>query len=107
MSEPRIACSLSPEAQERRFADFADLSRRALLGADRTPHGARIRLRNTDTVHAAVRRLIEAERECCSFLEFGVEATDDHLLIDVSGPPHARALIDRLFDVDLVGGSRG
>jgi hypothetical protein len=50
-------------------------------------------------VEARLWELIEAERECCSFLEFGVEVSDSELVLEVTGPPSARRLIDLLFDL--------
>lgn len=105
MSEIRDACSLDLAGQEKRFAEFAELASVALLEAVRTPHGARLLLRAGDSVQASLWRLIEAERRCCGFLEFGVEVSDDGLWVEVNGPPSARLLIDRLFDLDLAVGS--
>jgi hypothetical protein len=101
MSDADAACSLDPAGQEGRLAEFAELASAALLGSTRTPHGARIQLRNSPSVQDSLWRLIEAERSCCSFLEFGVEVGDEELSVEVSGPPSARPLIDRLFDLEL------
>jgi len=95
------ACSLDVAGQEKRFGEFAELASVALVDAVRTPHGARLLLRSDDSVQAWLWRLIEAERSCCSFLEFRVEAGDPGLRLEVSGPPSARTLIDRLFDLEL------
>jgi hypothetical protein len=35
-------------------------------------------------------RLIEAERKCCSFLEFRIDAADDEVRVTVTMPPEAR-----------------
>ena len=100
MPDSEDACSLSASGQERRFAEFAELASVALVEAVRTPNGARLRLRDSRSVQVALWPLIEAERRCCSFLEFGVEVTDGELLVEVSGPPAARPLIDRLFELE-------
>ena len=94
-------CSLDSAGQEKRFGEFAELASVALVEAIRTPHGARLLLRHDDSVQAPLWRLIEAERRCCSFLEFRVEAGDRGLWVEVGGPPSARRLIDRLFDLEL------
>jgi hypothetical protein len=93
-------CSLDSAGQEKRFGEFAELASVALVEAVRTPHGARLLLRRDDSVLASLGSLIEAERRCCSFLEFRVEAGDPGLWVEVSGPPSARSLIDRLFDLE-------
>ena len=101
MADTPNTCSLDSAGQEKRFGEFAELASVALVEAVRTPHGARLLLRHDDSVQASLWRLIEAERRCCSFLEFRVEAGDSGLRVEVSGPPSARTLIDRLFDLEL------
>jgi hypothetical protein len=93
-------CSLDSAGQEKRFGEFAELASVALVDAVRTPDGARLQLRRDDSVEASLRRLIEAERRCCSFLEFAVDLRCAGILVEVSGPPSARPLIDRLFDLE-------
>jgi len=102
--ETSLACSLDPADQEKRFAEFAVLAAAALLRAVRTPKGARLLLRHSSSVQTSLGRLIEAERRCCSFLEFVVEVGDDGIWVDVTGPPAARLLIDRLFGLELAVG---
>lgn len=105
MPETRNSCTLNPSDQEKRFAEFAEVAAAALLEARRTAHGARLLLRHSSSVQTSLWRLIEAERRCCSFLEFGVEVSDDGILVDVTGPPAARLLIDRLFELELAAGA--
>jgi hypothetical protein len=93
-------CSLDSAGQEERFGEFAELACVALVEASRTRDGARLLLRHDPSVQASLQRLIEAERRCCSFLEFAVEVRDSGIRVDVSGPPSARPLIDRLFDLE-------
>jgi hypothetical protein len=93
-------CSLDSAGQEKRFGEFAALASVALVEALRTPHGARLLLRRDDSVLASLGSLIEAERRCCSFLEFAVDVSDAGIRVEVSGPPSARSLIDRLFDLE-------
>ena len=103
-STVKDACSLNSSDQEKRFGEFAALASVALIGAVRTPHGAVLRLRNTASVQEALWPLIEAERRCCSFLSFDVRVRDSDLVVEVSGPPGARTLIDRLFDLEPAAG---
>ena len=101
MPDTPNTCSLDSAGQEKRFGEFAELASVALVEAVRTPHGARLLLRHDDSVQARLGRLIEAERRCCSFLEFAVDIGDAGIRVEVSGPPSARSLIDRLFDLAL------
>ena len=94
MAETKIACSLDPEDQEKRFEEFADLASTALLAATRTRRGARLELRRSESTQESLRRLIEAERRCCSFLEFSVAVESDRMNVEVIGP-RGRARADR------------
>lgn len=99
-------CSLDSAGQEKRFGEFAELAAAALVESERTPDGARLLLRGDDSVQASLSRLIEAEQQCCSFLEFAVDLHDSDIRVEVSGQPSARPLIDRLFDLELAAGAR-
>ena len=105
MPDTPNTCSLDGAGQEKRFGEFAELASAALVEAVRTPDGARLLLRHDDSVQASLWRLIEAERRCCSFLEFAVDVGDAGIRVEVSGPPSARPLIDRLFDLELAPGA--
>jgi hypothetical protein len=100
MSDTQYSCSLSPSDQEARLREFAELGSTALIEGVRTPSGARLRLSVEDGIEARLRSLIAAERRCCSFLELGVEIGDESLIVDVHGPPAARGVIDRLFELE-------
>ena len=106
MPDTPNTCSLDSAGQEKRLGEFAELASAALIEAVRTPHGARLLLRHGDSVQASLSRLIDAERRCCSFLEFAVDVRDTGIRVEVSGPPSARPLIDRLFDLELAEGNR-
>ena len=105
MPDTPNTCSLDSAGQEERLGEFAELASAALFEAVRTPRGARLSLRRGDSVQASLSRLIEAERRCCSFLEFAVEVRDTSIRVEVTGPPSARRLIDRLFDLELAAGA--
>ena len=93
----RYACSLDRTEQEARLEEIAELASQALLDARQTIRGAQLRLENSKGVRAQLRRLIDAEAKCCPFLHFEMRLADEAVLLEVSGPPEARPLIDRLF----------
>lgn len=93
------ACSLDQAGQEKRLEEIAALAARALHEAQAIPRGVRLRLQCTEEVQADLWRLIEAEGECCAFLRFQMRVADRAVILDVTGPPEARNLIDRLFDL--------
>ena len=45
----------------------------------------------------AVRRYVELESRCCSFLDLAAQRTDDAILLRVTGRPEARELIAGIF----------
>jgi hypothetical protein len=97
MKKTGNTCLLDRTEQAKRLEEIGALASSSLLEAKPTQGGASLRLRNTDAVQAELGRLIEAEKECCPFLHFELRETDEWLLLDVSGPPDARPLIDQLF----------
>jgi hypothetical protein len=44
-----------------------------------------------------VRALAAAEARCCAFLSFRIETTDDEVLLDITGAPDARPVINEYF----------
>jgi hypothetical protein len=52
----------------------------------------------------AVRRYVELESRCCSFLTLAIARDDDGLVLSITGRPEARELIENIFP--LLGDSR-
>ena len=97
-AEQPVACTLSPRDLADRRREIDDLARAALVSSTRLPGVVRLVYRRSDAVETAVRSLIERERECCSFLEFGLIVEADLLVLDVSGAPEADAVLDSIHD---------
>jgi hypothetical protein len=101
MSERPIACTLTPDAlAERRVGLLAALRPRC-EEVERIASGVRLRfVASTDTLQAIV-RVIEAERQCCQFLEFRltVSAESGPVWLELSGPAGTAD-----FLADLLGG---
>ena len=99
MTEPPIACTLSPaDRQQRR----ADLLPGVLAGAlERLPvaNGYRWRFAAADGLLATIGRMMDAERRCCRFLRFGVSAEPDQgaVILEVTGPEGTREFLDQLL----------
>lgn len=86
MDEP-MACSLDDEALAARRADWRSLARDALLRSNASPGRVEMTYRWEEDVEGAVRRLIQAERECCPFLDFALRRDGDLLHLSVTSPP--------------------
>ena len=98
MPELPIACTLSAaELQERRGGLLPGLlaravERRAIAG------GYRWRFAPSATLLSQLAPVIEAERHCCRFLRFVVEAEPDGgpISLEVTGPPGTPEFLDQL-----------
>jgi hypothetical protein len=97
MTELPIACTLGPEDMTARQALIDALARDALLDRTPTEAGVRVRLRDDPAVERRTRELVAAEAHCCAFLTFALAHEDGALVLDISGPPEARPVIDLFF----------
>jgi hypothetical protein len=88
-----LACSLSPDDLKRRSQRWSELASEALLETTSTETGVRFRFRGTKEIGEELRQLVEAESRCCPFLSFEMRAVDREVILDVSSPEEARALI--------------
>jgi hypothetical protein len=97
MQEPIIACTLNASDQAKRLDRTAELSQRALLGAEKISGGLRLRFSTGPGIRDELEHLIEAESECCSFLDFHLRSHQGDLVLEVTGPEQAQPLIQDLF----------
>jgi hypothetical protein len=97
MPDLPIACTLSPDGLTERLAMIDALAADHLLDRAATDAGVRVRLRDAPGVERRARDLVAAESRCCAFLDFDLVREDGALVLEISGPPDARPLIDRFF----------
>jgi hypothetical protein len=93
MSDLPIACTLTPDGMAARLGLVAALTADG-LGRAPTDTGLRVRLRDTPEIERRTRELIAAESRCCAFLDFNLSRDRGDLVLDISGPEDARAVID-------------
>jgi hypothetical protein len=101
MTDPRIACSLTPDAlRVRREGLLAGILRRA-EERQFTDDGIRLRFAGNRDTLAAIVKAVDAERLCCRFLRFGITVEPDGgpMLLELSGPPGTRDFVAALFDL--------
>ena len=96
MDQP-IACTLTADAFRDRTAELAALAGRALLDRAPIPGGRRLTFAGDPRTERDLCAVVDAERSCCTFLEFDLRRRDDRLVLDVTGPDDARRLIAELF----------
>ena len=97
MSDLPIACTLTPDGMTARLALIDALATDGLIDRTPTQAGLRVRLRDTPPIEQRTRELIAAESRCCRFLEFTLDRDGGDLVLDVTGPPDARPVIDLFF----------
>jgi hypothetical protein len=90
MTQPVYACSLDDEDLAARRADWRALEAGALIRSETRPDGRLLVYRGGADTARVLEGLIEAERECCSFLDFTIEAAEDEVRVMVTMPPQAQ-----------------
>ena len=94
---PALACSLTAAEGAERAARWRALLDTHLLSRTATTDGRRLAFPAETAVAAELDALVAAERDCCPFLDLTVERFDDEVLLDVSGPPEAAAIVETMF----------
>lgn len=91
-----IACSLGTGDFRARTAWIATLAREHLRSARREP--LTLHLSYAPEARAAVREMVEKERDCCGFLRFDLR--DDAATVDltITAPPEVAEVAGFLFD---------
>ena len=102
MPDLPIACTLTPDGMTARLALIDALSADGLLDRTLTDGGLRVRLRDTPDIEQRTRELVAAESACCAFLDFDLGREDGELVLDISGPEDARAVIEMFFAPEAV-----
>src|SRR6266542_912620 len=84
MTEPAYVCSLENEEMATRRVEWRALEGRALIRAETQPDGRLLVYRGGEATARALRGLIKAERRCCPFLDFRIDAADDEVRVTVT-----------------------
>jgi hypothetical protein len=97
MTDPPIACSLTPADLRTRQADTAALARRSLRSGCRVSRGERLVFAADAGTESALREVIAAEQRCCAFLSLDLRRAGDSLELTITGPEEAKPIIAELF----------
>lgn len=92
-----IACSLTAAAYRKRVADTGQVARDALLERQPINGGTRLSFDDTPGVRERLEAFVAAESECCPFLRMNLRTGDLRLVLEVTGPELAAAIIEELF----------
>jgi hypothetical protein len=99
MSHPPIACTLTADAlaarREGLLTELVRLARNRELVSD----GLRLTFDPTTHPLSTIARAVEAERQCCRFLRFGITVEPDGgpIILELSGPPGTREFVAALL----------
>jgi uroporphyrinogen-III synthase len=92
-----LSCSLTPPARDAREREIRELLTSSLLRHERTAEGFRILLAKSPGIVAAVRGLVELEKQCCPFLDFEVAAREHEIHLQVRTPAEAGEALEELL----------
>ena len=99
MGHSPIICTLQPdELRTRREGLLAELQRR-VRGVEERPDGYRLQFEPDGDTLELIANVVEAERQCCRFLRFGIQVEPDHgpVYLDLTGPPGTREFLAGMF----------
>jgi hypothetical protein len=94
-----VSCTLEPDQMPRRLEDFRALVVGALVAREHTPGRFVWIFRRSPETEAAVRRLAEAERRCCSFFRFEITTDERAVRWVATAPPPGWPLLEMLYRV--------
>jgi hypothetical protein len=99
-----MACTLTADDAQARFAEYARLFAAAYAGRERTATGMRWPLQ--PGVAQWARDLAARERACCAFLAITVTEVGDRVLWELSAEPAAQAVVDWFYDLPVTSANR-
>jgi hypothetical protein len=91
---------LTPAAlRARRDGLLADLLRQA-EHREKLPEGYRLRFTPTAETLSTIARAVDAERQCCRFLRFGIAVEPDEgpIFLELTGPPGTGEFVQALLE---------
>jgi hypothetical protein len=92
-----VACFLDGKAYRSRVARIQALMEQALLSRERVETSMRLRFRLNADVETHLKELVALEQECCPFLVFELARRPGEMVLTISGPESAAALLDDAF----------
>jgi hypothetical protein len=100
MSDQPIACTLTPDALEKRIQGLLSELLRLASRHEPLPDGLRLHFAPGAETLDTIARTVEAERHCCRFLRFmiTVEPEEGPMTLDLTGPPGTHEFFAALID---------
>ena len=97
VSEPEATCSLSPDGLSERRGAWRSLMAQAL---HRRVEPGRVlsTYPNGPEIARSLAQLVEAEKDCCPFLEFDIRESDSTIEVELRYPPEFAATLASVID---------
>jgi hypothetical protein len=93
-TELPIACSLPASELPDRLAAMTEVGRTSLRSVSSEPNRAELRF--DSEAREQVVALVDAERQCCGFMEFSLEERDDEVMLRIEAPEGAEPVLEGL-----------
>jgi hypothetical protein len=89
-----IACSLGAGNLERRLATIGEIGAKSLIEQRKEGATYLLRFRSDPETRERLEAIIEAEKQCCAFLDLSLEGSGDNLILSVTAPEAGQATAD-------------
>ncbi len=97
-AELPIACSLNATDLPARLAEITTLGRDALIDVLRAPARAELRFAAGDGIRDRLEAIVQAEDQCCAFLNMELRDQPDQVVLLITAPPEADLVLGDLVD---------
>ncbi len=100
MSSLPVVCTLTPETRRTRQAALWPGLMRRTCTYEETPDGCRLGFAASPEILNSIALVIDAERQCCRFLRFGITVEPDGgpIWLALTGPPGTREFLRALME---------
>jgi hypothetical protein len=99
-----IACSLSAGDLKGRLAEIAAIGDDALIGHEAAEGRHALRFRADGSTRERLERIVDAEAECCPFLDLDLSEADGLLTLTLLASPEAGPVVEELATA-FIGGT--
>ncbi|HXS47998.1 MAG TPA: hypothetical protein VN756_11110 [Solirubrobacterales bacterium] len=89
-----IVCSLGAGDLEQRLAAIGEIGAKSLVDSEEDAGRHLLRFRPDPGTRERLEAIIEAEGQCCAFLDLALEENGSHLILSVAAPEAGQATAD-------------
>jgi hypothetical protein len=101
MADLPVACTLSPAALKARRDNLLNELLQRVSERRELPNGCRFQFAAQGEILLDIARTVDAERQCCRFLQFTITVDPDEgpITLDLTGPAGTREFLQAMFDL--------